>query len=221
MSIVIERTIKRMGSSFLYGNGWLLPQFTCCSWLLSNVPGIMKEVLPITERVERKGTAVMSDEKKESQAFIVRPPTYSTVPTKQAGRLSQKNMKAPRRAASKRKKYKKAKRVQRGALHLKRVFAGFTILLVMITGFYFFTNPSAFNNLKEGRWFDKTEDCTVTQVNATNFFETSCGQFEWAIPDSAPSSMLGEGQMYRFQHHGFAIPIAGKFPEVTAVGPVQ
>jgi hypothetical protein len=163
----------------------------------------------------------MSDEKKESRAPITRPPSYSTVPTKQAGRLAEKNLKAPKRAASKRKKYNKAKRVQRGALHLKRVFMGLTLLLLMIAGFYFFTNPAAFNDLREGRWFDKTEDCTVSQVNTTAFFETSCGEFEWAIPGSMPNSVLVEGQAYRFQHHGFAIPIAGRFAQVTAVGPVQ
>jgi uncharacterized protein HemX len=166
----------------------------------------------------------MAEEKKQSSAPIRTPPTFNPTPTKSAGVKPKVDLSAPKKFTSKRKRLKNAEKTQKGAFNLRRFFAGLFILLALGAAFYAFTNQAQVKSWFSGKALQKTQSCTVTRVNTTNYFETSCGTLQWdvdALKGGAPSQSLAVGKTYDFVTEGVSIPIAGSFPEVKKVTPTS
>lgn len=132
-----------------------------------------------------------------------------------------RNMQAPSRFNSKRKRKRKAGKTTRGALNLRRVAAGVAIFLIVCSGLYIFFNPEFVPNVLSGKAFENTDTCTVSDTNTTLFFETDCGVFKWDSTNlpGAPEQELNEGGSYVFHSVGFRIPILGVYPDVIAFEP--
>ena len=123
--------------------------------------------------------------------------------------------------ASRRKQLKAAKKNHRGALNLRRWFTGLFLLALVGTILYLVFNPSVVGMVLSGEVFNRTQTCTVTKVNPSNFFDTSCGVFYWddQVVLGSPSANLGEGQTYMISSSGVRIPVFSMFPTVQSIQP--
>jgi len=166
----------------------------------------------------------MAEEKKQSSAPIRTPTTFNPAPTRSAGVKPKTNLSAPKKFTSKRKRLKNAEKTQKGAFNLRRFFGGLLILIVLGAAFYAFTNQSQVKSWFDGKALQKTQACTVTRLNTTYYFETSCGTLQWdvdALKGGTPAQNLAIGKKYSFVTEGLSIPIAGNFPEVQKVTPIS
>lgn len=165
----------------------------------------------------------MDDEKRDSVAPIsnygVSTPTKASSYTP----LNTSVLKTGKgKPVSKRRKLKDAKRTHRGALNLRRWFTGIFLLATVGLILYLVWNPSAVGMVLSGEVFERTQTCTVTKVNPSMYFDTSCGVFYWddQITLGSPSANLSEGANYQITSAGVRIPVLSLFPTVQNVQPL-
>lgn len=121
---------------------------------------------------------------------------------------------------SKRKQIKMARKDDvKQPVSVRRVLLGIVILLaITITGLAIFA-PHKLEAAASGEFLTKTETCTVTETNSSNFFDTTCGKFEWKDelePVTFPQDELVEGETYTFESIGLRIAPAQVFPTIQS-----
>lgn len=126
---------------------------------------------------------------------------------------------------SQRKQLKRAKKTNdKLPINVPRVALGLVILLVISATATAIFAPQKLEAIVSGDFLEKTETCTVTETNSSNFFDTTCGKFEWKddlAPVTFPQNELVEGETYVFESVGLRIGPAQVFPSVLSHTPAN
>lgn len=124
---------------------------------------------------------------------------------------------------SARKQLRNAKKDRKSPISVRRLFSGLAILAVTSIAVMAVTSPETLNDITSGEILKSSETCTITEINSSIFFDTSCGKFEWDTQrqPGSPSENLVEGDAYNIESVGFRIAPAKVFPSLVTYEPAE
>lgn len=146
------------------------------------------------------------------------PPTFVDAPKPDSNQKT-KGKSKPKKPYSTRKQIRRAKKTYKLPISARRLFVGVFVLLLAATTATAIFAPEKLETIASGEFIKNTETCTVTEMNSSNFFDTTCGKFEWRDeipPATLPMDELVVGQSYTFESVGLRIGPAQVFPHVTS-----
>lgn len=167
----------------------------------------------------------MSDELKKGSGLPFSPPvmrdtTSSNLPFKppvittlsQPAKVSQ-GSKSP---ISSRKQLKNAKKNQKPPISVRGLIGGLLILIFTAIAVTAVISPNILNKVASGEVIVNTDTCKITQTNSSNFFDTSCGKFEWNTErqPGSPKANLVKGETYTIKASGFRFGLGHMYPSV-------
>lgn len=127
--------------------------------------------------------------------------------------------KGPKTPISNKKQLKNAKKKKpKSAIGVRSVLTGLFILAVTSIAVTAVTSPQTLGKFAAGEIIERTETCLVTETNASLYFDTDCGKFQWNSDrqPGTPSTKLAEGSTYTIKSTGIRIGMAKLFPSVVA-----
>lgn len=156
----------------------------------------------------------MSDDTKRKPSHA---PINAPAPANTAQVPNRKNQRFNSPISSK-KQLKKAKKTKRSAISVRGLITGLFILIATAIAVTAVTSPDILTKITAGEIIERTEICTITETNASLYFDTTCGKFEWNTvrQPGTPKNNLVEGETYRIESSGVRIGIAKQFPSVIA-----
>lgn len=118
---------------------------------------------------------------------------------------------------SDKKQLKNAKKDRKSAVSIRSLVMGLIILIATSIAITAVISPSLLGKIASGDFAVKTETCTVTEINSSLFFDSTCGKFEWDSDrqPGTPATKLVEGETYSFSSKGLRIGPARVFPVIT------
>jgi hypothetical protein len=150
--------------------------------------------------------------KKGSKAPISSP--FSNAPAQ----APSKKYQGPRTPTSNRKQLRNAKKNPKRPISVRGLITGLFILIATSIAVTAVTSPDILSKVAAGEIVQRTEICVVTEINSSNYFDSSCGKFQWN-PDrqpGTPKTKLVEGDTYTIKSSGLRFGMAKMFPSVVA-----
>lgn len=165
----------------------------------------------------------MSDEPKKASNLPFSPPVpgkNSHIPFTPpiASPAPAKGRNAKRNPTSSRKQLKNAKKNSKHPISVRALITGLFILIITSIAVTAVISPDILSKIASGEIVERMETCVVEEINSTNFFDTSCGKFEWDTErqPGTPSTALVEGETYLIKSSGIRFGLAQQFPSVMS-----
>lgn len=104
----------------------------------------------------------------------------------------------------------------RSVMHIKQFVFGFFIVCVTFVVAPLILNQSRMDALFHNEKFTSVDTCTITEVNFSELFDTTCGKVRWN-PDftGTPDTTLVKGKSYELHTSGVRVPYLNSYPMLT------
>lgn len=165
----------------------------------------------------------MSDELKKGSGLPFSPPAMRessnlpfSPPVMGAPSQPKKGNQGTKSPISTKKQLKNAKKNQKPPISVRGLIGGLVILIATAIAVTAVISPNILGKVASGEVIVNTETCKVVQINSSNFFDTTCGKFEWN-PDRQPGSPkanLVKGETYTIKASGVRFGLGHMFPSV-------
>lgn len=169
----------------------------------------------------------MSDELKKGSGLPFSPPVMresSNLPFKPPvmNTLSQPAKASQASPISAKKQLKNAKKNQKPPVSVRGLIGGLLILVATAIAVTAVISPDILNKITSGEVIVNTETCKVTELNSSNFFDTSCGKFEWNTERQPgnPKANLVKGETYTIKASGVRFGLGHMYPSVITYSKV-